>query len=195
LNDGKNLVIPKYSARSQKLGGPETLWGPIERMNRNELVERTIVRIQQYGTEVLPQLDGKVKNYAAKTWYDNWLDVTLRLREKRLESQRFTGMFYLGLAVYGLLAPHIDIVGPFTGYNDNTLFASSLIYLSAWTIVGSVKLSMASTKIVKMLKETIQFMEKGVPISSQQQSLSQKLLAIPSSIVNSCKNMMSSSKK
>ncbi len=187
LFDAKNLVVPKYSARAQSLGGAQPIWGPVERLNRNELAERTIVRIQQYGAEVLPHLEGKVKNYAAKTWWDHWLDVTLRLREKRVQAQRATGTFYLGMAVYGLLAPHVDVVGAISGYNDNTLFTSSLMYFSAWATIGTVKLSMASTKMVGMLKNTIAFLEKGTPIPEQRKTLSEKLMAIPVSIARTCK--------
>lgn len=192
--DARNLVIPVQSARAKNLGGAETIWAPLERLNRNELNELAILRIQKYATEVIPQLqddlNSKVKNYATKTWYDHWLDLTLRLREKRVQSQRATGFFYLGLAFYGLVAPHVDMVGPFTGYNDNTLFTSSLIYFSAWTVIGATKLSMASTKVVKMLKETILFMDKGVPIPTQRQTLMEKLKAIPSKAINSCRLML-----
>jgi hypothetical protein len=85
----------------------------------------------------------------------------------------------------------VDIVGPFTGYNDNTLFASSLLYASTWIVIGTAKLSMTSTKVVQLLKETIYFMENGIPLEEVQKTTWQKFLEIPMKVVNSCKKQFS----
>lgn len=205
LNDMKNLVVPQKSARAQSLGGPETMWGVLERMNRNDLSQRLTTRLTQYAQEVYPKLeDGKLEKVDVGYWKEDVADVALRLREYRLGAQRSTAALYLGFAFWGFFAPHIDVVGPFTGYNDNTLFMSSLIYVSVWIGAALTKVAMTSTQTVRMLKDLITILENPNMVREtvrnsdgkmSRMTFSQKLTMIRESIGNRCQLFFGRKKK
>lgn len=203
FNDVRNLGI-RQSARAQKFGGPEKLWGVLERMNRNDLSIQATQRVMQYAQDVYPKMaDGKLEKADVGFWKEDFADVGLRLRESRLTSQRATAFLYFGFAAWGLIAPHVDIVGLVLPRNDNTHFTSSLIYMSAWITVGLTKLSMTSTKTVQVLKDLIKVLENPNQVRSESatfkktgsNSILTKLSSIKQSVGNRCEIWFSRSKK
>lgn len=170
------------------------IWSPLELRNRDQLGQETLQRLQNYSKEVYPKLvDGKLENADRDTWREDVLDKSLRIREYRLTAQKLTAYTAFGFAMWGLVAPHVDVVGLMTGqYNDNTLFTSSLVYFTGWISFGLTKLTLTSAKTVEVLKQTIEMFKdpnKVVAIEeSKKLTITQKLKQLPRTIVNSCKS-------
>ena len=133
------------------------IWSPLELKNRDQLGQNVLLRLQNYSQAVYPNIeDGKLKTADRDTWREDVLDKSLRIREYRLAAQKMTAYAAFGFAMWGFVAPHVDIVGAMTGqYNDNTLFTSSLVYMTGWVTFGLTKLTLTSAKTVEVLKQTI----------------------------------------
>jgi hypothetical protein len=156
--DIKNAFSFLSSARSAKEGGAEHIWGPIARLQKNELGERLILRMQQFAREVIPQLESQkaevLQEAIVGEWKENLAQKAIDIRERRVGVQKLAAATYLGMAAWGLMAPHFDFVGNLmTGVNDFTLFTSSIVYAVGWTAVSYMKWATVSTKSVKMLKD------------------------------------------
>lgn len=169
------------------------IWSPKELRNRDQLGQNVLVRLQDYSKAVYPNIeDGKLKNADRDTWREDVLDKSLRIREYRLTAQKMTAYAAFGFALWGFVAPHVDIVGLMTGqYNDNTLFTSSLVYVTGWISFGLTKMTLTSAKTVEMLKQTIEMFKDPKTVvaieESKRLTIVQKLKQLPRAIINSCR--------
>jgi hypothetical protein len=78
------------------------------------------------------------------------------MRSYDLNAERLVAVSYVGLALWGLIAPAWDMVGAFDGgRSEFSLVDSSFIYATLWTSVAALKASTISSSAVKELKKLI----------------------------------------
>ncbi|MFN8791445.1 MAG: hypothetical protein ACK5Y2_08330 [Bdellovibrionales bacterium] len=178
------------------------VWNLEERANRQKLSQEMLERLQDYAREVYPKLaDGKLESADRGSWAEHSLDIGLRLREARLRAEKATAATYLGFALWGLMAPHVDMVGLIAGRDGFSLFMSGVMYASFWTTVGLVKWNVTSSKVVASLKKTIETFkasdaallaqgEAGSISSVGKLTLRQKLQALSSRVTLFCRQLL-----
>jgi hypothetical protein len=156
--DVKNNFWPQFSARSEAEGGREFVPGFIARMQKNELGHKFIERMGHFAQAVVPELEKQKADVLHETivgaWKENMIQKAIDIRERRVGAQKFAAATYLGIAAWGLMFPHFDMVGNWmTGPNDFTLFTSSILYAVGWTSVAALKWATVSTHTIKLLKD------------------------------------------
>lgn len=146
--DAKAVVTYTTTAKMQKV------WTLLSRAYRDSASQDAARQIADLTTNTLSKMEKEdpVLDTQRSFWMKKLVHVT-RLRSARLTSQRVMVAFYVGLAAWGVAAPQIDIVALADGgWSENSLFTSSMFYLTGWAIVASLKFSSYSGRTVAMLK-------------------------------------------
>lgn len=144
LYDVKSFFSVAKSQDNQKI------WASWERIKREKLGRETLVTFEKFATETLAPLQEATKG-SRGFWDEEVISKMKLIRETRVNSQKAMVGSALALGAMMFVAPPLDLMGVIDGRSANSLFASSLIYLSAWTTVGLLKAATVSSKIVKEL--------------------------------------------
>jgi hypothetical protein len=164
LMDFKAVFSARITAEHKRV------WTLIDRVNRDEASQNTLREVADLTVNALAKLNKSDPNYEKQTAF--WLKKmrqSIRLRSERVSAQRVMARTYFALAFAGLAAPVVDIVGLMDGgWSDNSLFVSSVIYATAWAVIGAAKYGSYSGRTVAMLK-TVKQMLKDPKVSVQDQ--------------------------
>jgi hypothetical protein len=136
-------------------------WVPAiaDRIRRDQLTLELIQEVQESIHLTLNKLDDSdivEKKYIPTYWGEKKGPRLMQMRSYDLNAERIVAASYVGLALWGLIAPAWDMVGTFDGgRSEFSLVDSSFIYATFWTSVAALKASTISTSAVTELKKLI----------------------------------------
>jgi len=140
--DARTMFTFKRAAIDTHVAGqkiPKLVWGPVDRANRNKLMNEIIPFLNKYATDVLPKVasdadrDGAGRDF----WVDNVVKKAISIRKERIWGQKVATATYAGMGVVAFFAPGIDIVGAVAGHVNGTIDASANLYTTIWLTTES----------------------------------------------------------
>lgn len=173
VSDARAVIIPVKSANR------ELTWGVADRSRRDELSKQITGKLQDFAAEIVPQLDSDkaLQNATKGLWTEEIVEKAIKIRSYRVNAQKLAAGVYMGLAFWGLLAPHIDAYG-LLDLNDNSFAFSAMTYFSVWMTAAVVKFSTISTTLISHLKGLVEILkspEAKVERTKYRSSLIEKL--------------------
>ncbi|MCB0366209.1 MAG: hypothetical protein H6624_07940 [Bdellovibrionaceae bacterium] len=140
----------------------ERAWGPRSRVRRDKLSQSIIEELQRLSTEGIANIkDSELRHKAERFWVNKVVNTAGQLRQGRYTAQRITALTYLGFAIWGLMAPHVDAIGLIDGRSENSLFVSSVFYFTVWAVIAMFKASSISTTTLRMIAELKEMIIEG----------------------------------